>query len=105
MSLTQTQVVRNAPLHPRGDIAVSYPITRAAQASRASDRISPCLAESMVNAVIRKRFAKRQQMQRTPREFRNRSILRVALRARRVLGMCQFLELCESRGVLRTHCL
>jgi hypothetical protein len=29
---------------------------------RAGERISSCLAESTVNAVIRKRFAKRQQM-------------------------------------------
>jgi hypothetical protein len=34
---------------------------------RAGERISSCLAESTVNAVISKRFAKRQQMQWTPR--------------------------------------
>ena len=34
---------------------------------RASERISSCLAESTVNAVVSKRFAKRQQMQWTPR--------------------------------------
>src|SRR3984957_8093015 len=34
---------------------------------RAGERISSCLAESTVNAVISKRFAKRQQMQLTPR--------------------------------------
>ena len=34
---------------------------------RAGDRISSCLAESTVNAVISKRFAKRQQMQWTRR--------------------------------------
>ncbi len=33
---------------------------------RAGERISSCLAESTVNAVISKRFAKRQQMQWTP---------------------------------------
>ncbi len=33
----------------------------------AGERISSCLAESTVNAVISKRFAKRQQMQWTPR--------------------------------------
>ena len=34
---------------------------------RAGERISSCLAESTVNPVISKRFAKRQQMQWTPR--------------------------------------
>jgi hypothetical protein len=34
---------------------------------RAGERISSCLAESTVNAVISKRFAKRQQMQWTKR--------------------------------------
>jgi hypothetical protein len=34
---------------------------------RAGERISSCLAESTANAVISKRFAKRQQMQWTPR--------------------------------------
>ena len=34
---------------------------------RAGERISSCLAESSVNAVISKRFAKRQQMQWTKR--------------------------------------
>ena len=34
---------------------------------RAGERISSCLAESTVNTVISKRFAKRQQMQWTPR--------------------------------------
>ena len=34
---------------------------------RAGERISSCLAEAAVNAVISKRFAKRQQMQWTPR--------------------------------------
>jgi hypothetical protein len=34
---------------------------------RADERISSCLAESAVNAVISKRFAKRQQMQWTKR--------------------------------------
>jgi hypothetical protein len=34
---------------------------------RAGERISSCLAESTVNAVINKRFAKRQQMQWTKR--------------------------------------
>jgi hypothetical protein len=34
---------------------------------RAGERISSCLAESTVNAVISKRIAKRQQMQWTPR--------------------------------------
>lgn len=34
---------------------------------RAGERISSCMAESTVNAVISKRFAKRQQMQWTPR--------------------------------------
>ncbi|MGH7117966.1 MAG: ISKra4 family transposase, partial [Acetobacteraceae bacterium] len=34
---------------------------------RAGERISSCLAESTVNAVIGKRFAKRQQMQWTKR--------------------------------------
>ncbi|MGH7044542.1 MAG: ISKra4 family transposase [Acetobacteraceae bacterium] len=34
---------------------------------RSGERISSCLAESTVNAVISKRFAKRQQMQWTPR--------------------------------------
>ena len=34
---------------------------------RAGERISLCLAESTVNAVISKRFAKRQQMQWTRR--------------------------------------
>jgi len=34
---------------------------------RAGERTSSCLAESTVNAVISKRFAKRQQMQWTPR--------------------------------------
>ena len=34
---------------------------------RAGERISSCLAESSVNAVIAKRFAKRQQMQWTKR--------------------------------------
>jgi hypothetical protein len=34
---------------------------------RAGERISSCLAESTVNAVVSKRFAKRQQMQWTPR--------------------------------------
>ena len=34
---------------------------------RAGERISSCLAESTVNAVISKRFAKRQQMQWAPR--------------------------------------
>jgi hypothetical protein len=34
---------------------------------RAGERISTCLAESTVNAVISKRFAKRQQMQWTKR--------------------------------------
>ena len=34
---------------------------------RAGERISSCLVESTVNAVISKRFAKRQQMQWTPR--------------------------------------
>jgi len=34
---------------------------------RAGERISSCLAESAVNAVTSKRFAKRQQMQWTPR--------------------------------------
>jgi hypothetical protein len=34
---------------------------------RAGERISSCLAESTVNAVISKRFAKRQQMQWTAR--------------------------------------
>jgi hypothetical protein len=34
---------------------------------RAGERISFCLAESTVNAVISKRFAKRQQMQWTKR--------------------------------------
>jgi hypothetical protein len=34
---------------------------------RAGERISSCLAESTVNAIISKRFAKRQQMQWTPR--------------------------------------
>jgi hypothetical protein len=34
---------------------------------RAGERISSCLAESTVNAVISKRFAKRQRMQWTPR--------------------------------------
>ncbi len=34
---------------------------------RAGERISSCLAESTVNAVISKRFAERQQMQWTPR--------------------------------------
>jgi hypothetical protein len=34
---------------------------------RAGERISSCLAESTVNAVISKRFAKRQQMQWTRR--------------------------------------
>src|ERR1017187_9541468 len=34
---------------------------------RAGERISSCLAESTVNAVISERFAKRQQMQWTPR--------------------------------------
>lgn len=34
---------------------------------RAGERISSCLAEATVNAVISKRFAKRQQMQWTPR--------------------------------------
>lgn len=34
---------------------------------RAGERFSSCLAESTVNAVISKRFAKRQQMQWTPR--------------------------------------
>jgi len=34
---------------------------------RAGERISSCLAESTVNAAISKRFAKRQQMQWTPR--------------------------------------
>jgi hypothetical protein len=34
---------------------------------RAGERISSCLAESTVNAVISKRFAKRQQVQWTPR--------------------------------------
>jgi hypothetical protein len=33
---------------------------------RAGERIPSCLAESTVNAVISKRFAKRQQMQWTP---------------------------------------
>ncbi len=34
---------------------------------RAGEPISSCIAESTVNAVISKRFAKRQQMQWTPR--------------------------------------
>jgi hypothetical protein len=34
---------------------------------RSGERISSCLAESSVNAVISKRFAKRQQMQWTKR--------------------------------------
>ena len=34
---------------------------------RSGERISSCLAESTVNAVISKRFAKRQQMQWTKR--------------------------------------
>jgi len=34
---------------------------------RSGERISSCLAESTVNAIISKRFAKRQQMQWTPR--------------------------------------
>jgi hypothetical protein len=34
---------------------------------RAGERISSCLAEAAVNALISKRFAKRQQMQWTPR--------------------------------------
>ena len=34
---------------------------------RSDERISSCLAESTVNAVISKRFAKRQQMQWTKR--------------------------------------
>ena len=34
---------------------------------RAGERISSCLAESTVNAVVSKRFAKRQQMQWTKR--------------------------------------
>jgi hypothetical protein len=34
---------------------------------RAGERISSCLAESTVNAVLSKRFAKRQQMQWTKR--------------------------------------
>jgi hypothetical protein len=34
---------------------------------RAGERISLCLADSTVNAVISKRFAKRQQMQWTKR--------------------------------------
>jgi hypothetical protein len=34
---------------------------------RAGERISSCLAELLVNAVISKRFAKRQQMQWTKR--------------------------------------
>jgi hypothetical protein len=34
---------------------------------RAGERISSCLAESSVNAVISKRFAKRQQMRWTKR--------------------------------------
>ena len=35
--------------------------------SEAGERIVSCVAESTVNAVISKRFAKRQQMQWTPR--------------------------------------
>jgi hypothetical protein len=38
-----------------------------AERFRAGERISSCLAESTVNAVVSKRFAKRQQMQWTPR--------------------------------------
>jgi hypothetical protein len=38
-----------------------------ASGSHAGERISSCLAESKVNAVISKRFAKRQQMQWTKR--------------------------------------
>ena len=34
---------------------------------RAGERISSCVAEAAVNAVISKRFVKRQQMQWTPR--------------------------------------
>ena len=34
---------------------------------RSGERISSCLAESTVNAIISKRFAKHQQMQWTPR--------------------------------------
>ena len=37
---------------------------------RSGERISSCLVKSTVNAVVSKRFAKRQQMQRTKRGAR-----------------------------------
>jgi hypothetical protein len=42
-------------------------LTNYGERYRAGERISSCLAESTVNAVISKRFAKRQQMQWTKR--------------------------------------
>jgi hypothetical protein len=43
------------------------PAYSACERFRAGERISSCLAESTVNAVISNRFAKRQQMQWTKR--------------------------------------
>jgi hypothetical protein len=54
---------------------------------RAGERISSCLAESTVNAVISKRFAKRQQMQWTPRGAH----LLLQMRTRALDGMLRHL--------------
>jgi hypothetical protein len=47
-------------------VPISSP-TLPALAAAVGERISSCLAEATANAVISKRFAKRQQMQWTPR--------------------------------------
>jgi hypothetical protein len=59
-------------LAPRTSSPSTSPATPAAlinygERYRAGERISSCLAASRVNAMISKRFAKRQQMQWTPR--------------------------------------
>jgi hypothetical protein len=48
-------------------MALDHSLINYGERHRAGERISSCLAESTVNAVISKRFAKRQQMQWTKR--------------------------------------
>jgi len=59
---------------------------------RLGERISSCLAESTVNAVISKRFAKRQQMQWTKRGAH------LLLQTRRGPSTARF-ERCSSAGI------
>ncbi len=57
--------------------------------TEAGERIVSCLAESTVNAVISKRFAKRQQMQWTPRGAHLRLQTRTRTLDSRLRPLCE----------------